>query len=454
MKLRRLLLVPALSLAIGLQAQRAGPSVANMVNISSEELTDNEVSLAVNPANPNHLIAGWNDWDLGKGVGYSYSFDGGKTWAPRSFLPYITNRDNDGLPADGPFQVAGDPFFVFGPDGTAYAVVQAFNVTPAFSSQILVDRSTDGGRTWSRPLAVSAAGAEEGGQFPDRESAAIDLAPLSPYRGTLYVTWAQFRGQDGNSPISLSYLRPGAAAFSEPTTVSDLPGGFAQNATPVVGPDAAVYVVFIAYNPQLGRSGAYVSKSSDGGRSFGPSHFVAPFLDPVESGLPNSEYRVVSFPVASYDVVRDRLVVAWNDRVNGVSSVFSASCRPDDLDHCTAPQRVTPSSTGEQFFPALSAAPNGRVDLLFYDRSPDPGNRLNFLTYAFSTDAGATWETVNVTRTPFDGDAQTTPGGKHFIGDYIAVASANSAAFLAWTGNGKDTICPCNQEIFAVSVGH
>ncbi len=437
----------------------AGPRVGQVVNVSNDQLTDNEVTLAVNPLNPNNLIAGWNDWDLNNGVGYTYSFDGGKTWAPRTFIPHVTNVDNEGDPADGKFQVAGDPYFVFGPDGSAYAIVQGFNVTPPFEIQMLVLRSTDGGQTWGRPI-VASVGEGEGetrgsnGQFPDRESAAVDLSPLSPYRGTLYVAWAQFHGLGGRSPIMLSYLRPGAQAFSTATLVSDLPGGFAQNATPVVGPDGAVYVTFIAYNPQIGLSGTYIARSDDGGRSFGPSHFVAPFLDPVNGTLPNSEYRVFSFPVAAFDAARNRVVVAWNDRLNGVSTTFTSTCRPDDLNHCSAPLRVTPSSTGEQFFPALSAAPNGRVDLLFYDRSRDPGNRLNFLTYAHSGDGGSTWNTLNVTRTPFDGEAQTTPSGTPFIGDYIGVASTNATAYLAWTGNGKDTVCTCNQEIFAAPVIH
>lgn len=448
-----------LAVALLPAAALAGPRLGPIVNLSNDRLTDNEVTLAVNPANPSNLIAGWNEWEEHNGVGYSYSFDGGRTWAPASFLPYVTNRDDEGLPAEGHFQIGGDPVFVFTADGVAWAVVQAFNVTPPFEVEMLALRSTDGGRTWEKPLVVSADREEgesraENERFPDRQAVAADLALFSPFRGSVYVAWAQSHSLYGPSPVLLSYLRPEARAFSPPVLVSDRPGGFAQNVTPFVGSDGSLYVTFIAYNFQLGQSAIYITRSLDGGRSFGPSHMVAPFADPVDGALSNSKYRVFSFPAGAYAAARERVVLAWNDRFHGISTIWTSTCAPDDLDHCSPPARVTPRSTGEQFFPALSAAPNGRLDLLFYDRSRDPGNRLNFLTYAFSTDAGKSWSTLNVRRTPFDGDAQTTPGGTFFIGDYIAAASTNAAAFLAWTGNGRDSVCNCNQEIFFALVNH
>ena len=97
-----------------------------------------------------------------------------------------------------------------------------------------------------------------------------------------------------------------------------------------------------------------------------------------------------------------------------------------------------------QFFPWLQSAPNGRVDLAYYDRSCDPGDVLICVTLSSSTDSGASWTSTAVTTTGFDGDtfgaclAFVDPPNctNFFLGDYIAVASTNTKAQVMWAGNG------------------
>jgi hypothetical protein len=430
------------------------PRVGSIVSVSTNDRTDNEVSLTINPVNPLNLLAGWNTWsDDREGVGYSYSFDGGRTWSRQALLPGVVAGDE---PDDGAgFQVAGDPAFLFGPDGTAYAVLQAFNVTPPFDSRLLVAISSDGGRSWPRRLvAFRGAGEDEGRGAPDRAAVAIDSNPFSPWFGTLYVAFGSEQAEPDSASVLLVSLRPGAPAFSAPVAVTRLAAGFTQAVVPFAGPDGRLYVTFVARESESGGSAVFVAESADAGRSFSPSYLLARMRDPVDGGLPNSGYRVASFPVGAFDLARRRLVVAWNDRVDGVSSMLAATASPADLSKWSTPARVTATSTGEQFFPALSAASDGRLDLLFYDRSRDPGNRLNFVTYAWSGDGGQTWNSLNVTRAAFDGDAQTTPGGSSFIGDYIGIASTPAAAYLAWTGNGPSNPCICNQDIFFTTLSH
>jgi hypothetical protein len=109
---------------------------------------------------------------------------------------------------------------------------------------------------------------------------------------------------------------------------------------------------------------------------------------------------------------------------------------------------VKPSGQ-EQFFPWLSAAPNGRVDLVYYDRSCDPtGDKLNCVALSSTTDGGVSWSSVSLLDTGFDGDKFETcvafldppDCGTHFLGDYIAVASTNGKAQALWTGNGPQAM--------------
>jgi hypothetical protein len=93
-------------------------------------------------------------------------------------------------------------------------------------------------------------------------------------------------------------------------------------------------------------------------------------------------------------------------------------------------------SPNEEFFPWMSAAPNGRVDLVYYDRSCDPADTLNCLTLSSSSDGGANWTNIPVTTKGFNGDefqaclafVQPSNCGVFFLGDYIAVESTNSKA--------------------------
>jgi hypothetical protein len=75
-----------------------------------------------------------------------------------------------------------------------------------------------------------------------------------------------------------------------------------------------------------------------------------------------------------------------------------------DITQWSTPTAVKPSRQ-EQFFPWMSSAPNGRVDLVFYDRSCDPaGDKLNCVTVASTADDGSSWGFTTLLSTPFDGD--------------------------------------------------
>ena len=120
----------------------------------------NETTIAVNPTNPNNLIAGANDYrvccdftGLNDATAWAYSsFDGGQTWGNVQ-VPGLT-AETGATGSMKKFDSAGDPVMAFGSDGTAYYANIAFSrVSPV--SGIVVSRSTDGGKTWSAPNLVT-----------------------------------------------------------------------------------------------------------------------------------------------------------------------------------------------------------------------------------------------------------------------------------------------------------
>src|SRR3954469_12319712 len=109
----------------------------------------NETSIAVNPTDPNNIIGGANDYQLGLNPGghvsetllsrAHVSFDGGHTWTE-----YPLN-------SNAAYQATGDPSVAFDADGHAYYATLGFRFVGPLNAQspdVLVADSGDGGRHW------------------------------------------------------------------------------------------------------------------------------------------------------------------------------------------------------------------------------------------------------------------------------------------------------------------
>lgn len=116
-----------------------------------------ETSIAVSSRAPHNLVGGANDYRLNFGSsGFYASTDGGRTWYD-GILPFPTLPNGDVLDA------GGDPAVVFDRDGVAYYASINFNRTDD-TSGVFVNRSTNGGFTWSRPCVPIDVGAPDDDQ--------------------------------------------------------------------------------------------------------------------------------------------------------------------------------------------------------------------------------------------------------------------------------------------------
>ncbi|HMJ18416.1 MAG TPA: hypothetical protein VK478_08495, partial [Gemmatimonadaceae bacterium] len=141
--------------------------------------------------------------------------------------------------------------------------------------------------------------------------------------------------------------------------------------------------------------------------------------------------------------------------VDGVGKIFITSASANDLANWTPRTVVATVPSGDRFAAELGIAPGGRIDVAFYDRSYT-SNTMVDLTYATSSDGGATWRSVRVSKSSFDPSAYGVPAGstvRPFIGDYNGIVSLASTAGMTWTGVGKTFgTLPTNLEIFFASV--
>jgi hypothetical protein len=85
-----------------------------------------------------------------------------------------------------------------------------------------------------------------------------------------------------------------------------------------------------------------------------------------------------------------------------------------------------------QFFPNVSVAPNGRVDVVWWDTRDDPGTRSNDMYYAYSDDNGRTWS-PNRRITDQSVDRRLGVWGANYdINSSPAVASTDAYAIFGW----------------------
>ena len=260
-------------------AKRQAPGRNILVNQDFNFRAQNETSIAIDPNNPQHIVAGYNDYRAGWpiGGGFSTSFDGGKTWQDGLItFPALTSVEDIVEPPVG----TGDPAVVIANDGTAYHSSIGFSATWC-ENGVFVYRSGDGGVSWWRPVVATGRGvvdywpyATYCSVFLDKEYMAIDNTG-GPHDGRLYVTYTRFFFEGGasyfESPIYLAYSDDGGTTwtvageingsspdlceFQADTTGGTGPGAPGPDATaydcdenqfsyPVVGSDGSVYVHF------------------------------------------------------------------------------------------------------------------------------------------------------------------------------------------------------------------
>lgn len=393
----------------------ASPFAADCTAPGAQVGTEVEPQLAVNPTDPNNVIAVWQQDRFPSGGGArsnlaGVTVDGGKTWTP-VVLPGISRC------AGGEHERASDPWVSFGPDGMAYAVSLAVD-GHGERNALLVNRSSDGGLAWSAPVAAAQ---DVALMLNDKESITADPTAA----GYAYVVWAKFVDTplETGAPVGtfLSRTTDGGATWSPPTLIYLSPGGVAQGNEIVVLPDGTLLDVFIDIGLVGRGSSIAVIRSSDKGQTWSAPIRIADasydFYVYGSGGL----VRAPTLPSAA--VAPDGAVyVAWHDGWDG--SVFLTRSTDGGLSW-TVPTIV--ADEGTPFLPSVAVAADGTVGMTFYDFRNDSQYDETTHTdvwFKSSRDGGATWAEKHVAG-PFDMDGAPYSNGR-FVGDYHGLDSLGS----------------------------
>lgn len=146
-------------------------------DISGGNLFEGEPYLALDPANPQHMVVAW--------MGYvpiqplhiktKVTFDGGQNWSNAVAIPHVSSTYK-----------SADPSLAFDHNGNVFLSYVDYRQAPD-SGAVYVVKSTDGGLSWSSPIMVLDGFADGSKEPIDRPWLVIGKAPASSV-DTMYIT--------------------------------------------------------------------------------------------------------------------------------------------------------------------------------------------------------------------------------------------------------------------------
>ncbi len=370
-----------------------------------------EVSIAINPANPLELAGGSN-------LDYFYSSsDGGLTWTTTEMSSTLG--------------VWGDPVLIYDEAGDLYFAHLSNPVVGYWIDRIVVQKSTDNGNSWND-------GAGIGFNEPknqDKEWLACDHS-WSPYRGNIYMAWTEFddygsSSTSDSSRILFSRTTDHSGSWSDPVRISDMGGNCidedetVEGAVPAIGPDGEVYMAW------SGPHGIMFDKSTDGGETFGDDIFVTDQPGGWAFDVPGI-YRCNGMPITACDIsesiFRGNVYVMWSDQRNGTDDTDVFFIKSTDKGE-TWGDIITvnnDASGRHQFFPWMTVdSTTGIIYSVFYDRRNTTGSATD-VYMAKSTDGGDSWHNFKVSESSFEPTAGT------FFGDYAGIAAYRKIVYPFW----------------------
>ncbi len=462
------LLMTPLFLAQSARAAGTGIKVGKNVDIRGETAPDKQImepALAVDPRDPSIVVASAEDHNTIPVGGcfssdrchswgaYSRSTDGGVTWITRLLPGFPGDTSPEGLSSPlQNFAVVGHTSVAFDRSGNVYYSMFVCNATASGgfdgkSFRIAVAKFANDGRDYVGTAIVSGGG--DGDSVLPR--IAVD-ATGGPFDSNIYVTFINVDNA-GNTEF-FTRSSDGGATFSKPIPMP----GSGLAVAPVVDPAGNVFVesvhCFKGGPPCGGGTPAsiLVTKSTDGGLSFGPPVVVAQITaDPAE--FPGNNFGPEFLTVVSWHLASDTagVYVVWDDFGTGNADVLFSKSTDGGLTW-TSPIRVNDVAQGEQFLPGIAVS-GGIISVAWYDSRLGqlPNGTITNLDvfYAESTDGGATFsKSIRVTSSSFDpnlvnwGEKDPSSAFSPFLGDRLGLAASPAGVLAAWTDNRNacDTI--------------
>lgn len=436
------------------------PRVGRNVPVTPQDLVqrtvNNSPQLLADPKEPRFVVLASRLDGPDFSCALQVSGDGGRSWISADPVPRLPKGAEKCYAPEVAFDGDGRLYYLFlGLSGLGNSPMGVFLTT-----------SDDRGQSFSKPRKILG---------KQRYAVRMAIDPDTGARGRIHLVWIQ-TGTDPPlggfpatpNPIMAAHSDDGGETFSKPLRVSDPSRPRAVAPALSLGPSGAVHVIYYDLRddirdyqglegpPWEGTWSLISTTSTDEGRSFRRGVVIDDALVPPERVM-----LIFTMPPASASAGdRGRLYVAWHDARNGDWDVF-VSRSSDRGRSWRDPVRVNddPLRNGShQYMPRLSVAPEGRVDVIFYDRRGNVENRGNDVFYSFSPDGARTFSR-NTKLTGLDSDSKIGPRydvpsaqGLNEFGSRIALVSRPSSVLAAWTDTRNTGRAFPAQDIFSATV--
>ncbi len=494
-----------LTLLVGGPATAADPPrLTAPVHITKDDLNPNRTysspNFAVDPSNPMVIVGAFAEL-RSRRCSIVRTADGGETWTrldPNTSSPSPQSYPNCNSNPRGTFQAQP----AFGRDGDLYLALNGWDTQDGGvggNPSIIVSKSSNLGDTWQPVVARDNRGKTGEQQEADRPVTGIAVDRKNGKADIVYVGASRrspgFTGANAlpNQPIVI-VSTDGGKTFGEPVNLADsafVDAGaraeaFKSTTTTVAGPGATTTTV-----PAPGTRAATPDQAANFG-GFGPSMTVDD-KGTVYAVWPTTYANLNPRPAGAIMVSKSTdQGRTWTtsrltpfDFKNGsfVTVVWSPKGGPDGTLHAVSDGTENPAITGNtdiyyyrstdggktwterknvtdddptqvlaQVYPNIAVAPDGRVDIAFFDTRDDPGTRSNDVYYTSSSDNGTTWsKNIRITDRSIDrnigvfannADVNAPPG--------LAVTKAFT--LVAWDDTRNGDAVGQAQDLYSVNV--
>lgn len=385
--------------------------------------------------------------------GLQLSGDGGRNWVPANpvaELPPGVDR-------------CYAPDVAFGPDGTLFYLFVGLAGAGNRPTGAYLVTSSDSARSFSKPHEVLG-----------RENYSVRMAIGSSGHagsGRLHLVWLHAAVEPGfggfvgtENPIMSMFSDDAGVSFSTPVQLS-APGRRAVAPALTVGPGGQVIVAYIDLNDDArdyqglegptwdGRWSLVVVSSGERGVRF--DHQVV-----VDGGIvPSMRVMLVfTMPPPSLAMNGQRTCAAWTDARYGDDDVLLNCTDYRAARWWSKPKRVNDDAMGDgksQYLPAVDISPNGRIDVLYFDRRGDDQNRMAVPVLSSSWNGQTFSPAVPISHFPVDSRigaqyANVSAQGLVEFGSRLGLISTRTGAITAWpdTRNARDVYDAVGQDIY------
>jgi hypothetical protein len=408
---------------------------------------NNSPTIVQSPANHANVVVANRVDSPFYSCGLHVSFDGGGHWTQSP------------IPAPAGAKECYAPDAAFAKNGALYVSYVTLKGRAHAPNAVYITRSSDGGKTLSPPI-----------KTPLRPSAfQVRLTADPVVAGRLYLTWLQasglglYRFSGTGNPIMTSRSDDGGAHWSSATQVSGPGRARVVAPSPVAGRKRGeLYVAYLDLGndtldyagehhgrggpPYAGKWQLVVARSRNRGSTWRESV--------VDANIAPTE-RFIVFTPPSPSLALDRrsgeLYASFQDRRSGDADVLLWRL-PQGASHWQKAKRVndTPKPDGtSQYLPALAVAPDGRVDVVYYDRRSDRTNVLNDVSLQSSYDHGKTFaHRVSLSDKSFSSRIGFgLERGLPDLGSRLGLVSNDRRAYAVWTDTRAGSIRSAKQDL-------